>query len=502
MPHSPYFQDLAESDELGRQALRGGAISIASTYGSGILQIAAAVVLARLLRPEDFGLVAIVTVLTSFAPFLIDFGLGDATMQRRTITEGQVSSLFWLSSVIGAAIAIVVALSGPLIAWVYRDPRLEQVAVLAAAPFLLMGMSGQHLSLLRRTMQFATIGRIQIFGTIAGVAVAIPLALHGFGYWALVLRPIVNTLCVAVGAWLACPWRPGLPVVDREVASMVRFGMHVVGYSVTVAVARSVDRMALGLFYRPHDVGLYQNALVLYENSIVTALAQVHNVGSAALGKLQSNSESLKQKFHSALSMLAFYVMPAAAILSVTAQDIVITLLGERWRETGVLLSIFALRGLFQVVQSSQGWLHLAIGRPDRWKNWGIVTALVQVVAVLAGLPFGPMGVAIAIAVAGALISFPAVGYAGRPVGIDAASAFQSVKRQLIGSILTVIVGWGLQLTVFAHIPSPERMILSAGICALFYLTIVAGLFRLTEPMRVAGRLLQDHLPMGRRSRP
>src|SRR5215510_5234707 len=122
-----YFEDHKESKDLGRLALRGAATSVAMQYGNGIVQIVAAIVLARLLSPEDFGLVAIVTVLTSFAPLLIDFGLGDATTQRSRITRGQISSLFWLSSGIGSAVALVVAACGPLIAWIYREPRLEEI---------------------------------------------------------------------------------------------------------------------------------------------------------------------------------------------------------------------------------------------------------------------------------------------------------------------------------------------------------------------------------------
>src|SRR5215469_11478828 len=112
-----YFEDHKESTDLGRRALRGGIASIAMQYGGGALQLVATIVLARLLAPDDFGLVAIVIVLTSFAPLLIDFGLGDATAQRGKITPGQVSSLFWLCTGIGLAIAVVVAACSPLIAW-------------------------------------------------------------------------------------------------------------------------------------------------------------------------------------------------------------------------------------------------------------------------------------------------------------------------------------------------------------------------------------------------
>src|SRR5215469_14747298 len=172
-----YFDDHRESKDLGRLALRGGIASVAMQYGNGVLQIAAAVVLARLLAPEDFGLVAIVTVLTSFAPLLIDFGLGDATTQKSTITRSQVSSLFWLSSGLGLAIAAVVAACSPLIAWIYREPRLEAIALCSATTFVLFGVSNQHLALLRRTMQFGRIAKIQILGTLGGIAVATVIAI-------------------------------------------------------------------------------------------------------------------------------------------------------------------------------------------------------------------------------------------------------------------------------------------------------------------------------------
>src|SRR5205807_727196 len=143
-----YFEDHRESKDLGRLALRGGVVSVAMQYGNGVLQIIAAIVLARLLAPEDFGLVAILTVLTSFAPLLIDFGLGDATAQKSKITRSQVSSLFWLSAGIGLAISMVVAACSPLIAWLYRDPRLEAIALYSAITFVPFGLSNQHLALL------------------------------------------------------------------------------------------------------------------------------------------------------------------------------------------------------------------------------------------------------------------------------------------------------------------------------------------------------------------
>jgi O-antigen/teichoic acid export membrane protein len=488
-----YFEDHKASTDVGRLALRGGIVAVAMQYGNGALQIAAAIILARLLAPEDFGLVAIITVLTSFAPPIIDFGLGEVTVQRSTITRGRISSLFWLSTAIGLAVAVVVAACSPLIAMVYREPKLEPIALCTGITFVLWGVSNLHLALLRRTMRFGTIARIQLSSTLVGIAAAISLAFYGYGYWALVVRPIVTALCVASGAWHACGWRPGLPAFDNEVKSMVRFGLNVACFSVTCTVARAVDRIGLGLFYRPDVVGYYHNAITLYENSISSALHQLHVVGAASLSKLQSNPAALRQKYEAALSTLAFFMMPIAAILSVTAEDATLLLLGEKWRAAGSLLSIIALRGIFQVVEDSQGWLHISTGRADRWQKWGIVSLGVQVAALLAGLPFGATGLAVASVVASLLIAVPSITYAGRPIGVGAALVMRAVSPQLISAICTVAAGWSLQVMLIDY-SIFTRILLSGSLCICFYLAMVVGIFRLTEPIRVAGSVVQDFL--------
>jgi PST family polysaccharide transporter len=259
-------------------------------------------------------------------------------------------------------------------------------------------------------------------------------------------------------------------------------------------VAKSVDRIGLGLFYRPDQVGYYQNAITLYEYSIFSVLAQLHTVGSAALSKLQSNPAVLRQKYEAALSALAFFVMPTSAILSVTGQDVTVLLLGEKWRAAGSLLSIIALRGIFQAVEGSQGWLHLSIGRADRWQRWGIVSLGVQVAALLGGLPFGATGVAVAGVVASILIAVPSISYAGRPIGVGTALVIRAVGPQLLGAISAAAGGWWLQTTALTDCSGLVRIPFSATFSTCVYLIIVVGLFRLTEPMKVARTVMQGRL--------
>ena len=180
--------------------------------------------------------------------------------------------------------------------------------------------------------------------------------------------------------------------------------------------------------------------------------------------------------------------------MSVTAQDVTVLLLGAKWQVAGTLLSIIALRGILHVIEGSQGWLHLSLGTPDRWQNWGIVTLAVQVAAVTAGLPFGPTGVALAVAIASSLIAVPSVTYAGGPIGLGAADVMRATGPQLIGAISILAAGWCLQITILSGHSHFIRILLSGAFCTFLYLVIVAGFFRLTEPINLAGSLVQDLL--------
>jgi PST family polysaccharide transporter len=149
------------------------------------------------------------------------------------------------------------------------------------------------------------------------------------------------------------------------------------------------------------------------------------------------------------------------------------------------------LRGIFQVVEGSQGWLHLSIGRAERWRNWGIATAVLQFIAILGGLPFGAAGVAVAVVMTSLLIAVPSISYAGRPIGMGAAIVIRAVGRQLIGAISAAAGGWWLQTIALTNCSAVARLFLSAGFCVCIYLVIVVGLLRLIEPIKVASTLLQ-----------
>ncbi|MFN0171040.1 MAG: lipopolysaccharide biosynthesis protein [Bryobacteraceae bacterium] len=489
-----FFADCRAASGHGGRSLRGGLVSVIARALSAVVQVVAVIALARLLTPEDYGLVAMVTAVTGFAPMLVDFGTRDALAQRDQITEGEVSALFWISVAVGGCLAILVAASGPLLAAFYREPRLNAIAMLSSLTVVNAAVVCQHHGLLRRAMMFRQLSVIEIGASAAGAATAIAMASQGFGYWALVTRPIVASGIALVATWLFCRWIPKRPTFTDGVMEMLRFGIHLTGFSVTDFVSRFSDSVVIGKLFGAERLGYYRKALLIYDNNLDLTVA-LHNVASVSLSKLRSEPTELRRVWEKGLSTLCFYAMPIFGALAVTSKDMVVLVLGARWTTAGILLGVIALRGIPHVVERTLGWLHVAAGRSDRWLRWGLFAAVLQLLALLAGVPFGPIGVAWAYVTLTYVMFIPTITYAGKPLEIGPKDVIRVVWMPLVGTLIAVGVALSMRSTVLSSFSRPERLLLEAGIFVGTYLLVVPGAMGVRAPLIV----IYDLLP-GRRA--
>lgn len=490
-----YFDENKAHAGLGRESLYSGVAFLAARVLNMFVQVGTTILLARLLSPRDYGLVAMVFAFVGFAPMLIDLGTTDATVQRKRITHVDASTLFWLKVAIAGALTLLLAGGSGFIASFYGEPALTSIALVSSLTFVVTALSVQHFALMRRAMQFRRMAIIEIFSNLISSIVAIVMALTGWGYWALVAKPILGLALSAVAAWVSCPWLPGRPRFTPEVRELVGFGMGVTGFTLTDYVAQSADRVALGYLYGAGPLGYFQNALLLY-NNLLSLFGQLHDVAVSSLSKLRSNVGDFKRSWAVALSSLSFFTMPAFAGLAVTGQDFVVMLLGQKWAPAGPLLCIFAVRGIAHVVERTLGWLHVGVGRSDRWMRWGFFSAVFQLVAVFAGIPFGFAGVATAHTIATFCLFVPALAYAGRPVGIGAKDVLRAVGPQTVAALATVAIGFTAQRLFLDDYSQLTRFVLSVPICVAVYLTVVVGVFRVTAPLHLAFSLLRDFSPI------
>jgi polysaccharide transporter, PST family len=487
-----YFDENKPHAGLGRQSLHSGIAFVAARGLNILVQVGSTILLARLLNPHDYGLVAMVFALIGFAPMLIDLGTTDATVQRERITHADASALFWLKVTIGGSLALLLAGGGSLIASFYGEPALTGIAIASSLTLIAAALSSQHFALMRRAMQFRHIAIIDISSNVISSIIAIAMAFTDWGYWALVAKPILTTCLSAIAVWLICPWSPGRPRFTAGSMEIVRFGMSVTGFTMTDYWARSADRISLGYFYGAGPLGFFQNAFLLYDNAL-SFFTQLHDVAVASLSKLRNDVDAFKRSWAAALSTLTFFSAAAFSVLAVTAQDFVVMLLGQKWAPAAPLVCIFALKGIAHVAERSLGWLHVAAGRPDRWMRWGIFSAICQLIAVFAGIPFGLVGVAAAHAIVTFCLFIPALAYAGQPVGIGAKDVIGAVGPQILAALSAVAIGYMVQLAFLADLAQLTRFLVSVPICLIAYLAVVVGVFRVTAPLHLVFSLLREY---------
>src|SRR5262245_15436776 len=258
-----YFDVRHLRADLRGRAVRGGVVTLASQAGRMALQLLCTAALARLLAPQEFGFFAMATAFTGFISLFREMGLSAATVQRREITHGQITVLFWIHLSMGLLISVIMFLLAQPIAWFYHNPALANlVRVLSLGPTV-GGLAVQHNALLQRQMKFDTRATINLGSTLSAALVGTALAWGGMGYWALAAMSLTEESVSTAASWWACRWRPGLPRRGASVREILAFGGHLAGFNVINYLARNLDNVLVGRFAGAGALGLYSRAYQL-----------------------------------------------------------------------------------------------------------------------------------------------------------------------------------------------------------------------------------------------
>src|SRR6266480_3265186 len=230
-------------DTIGGRTARGGAVTMVSHGLKFAVSIVATAILARLLRPQDYGLIGMVAVATNFIVMFKDLGLSLATVQKSEISSEQISTLFWVNLTLSMLTMIIMIILAPAVSWFYGDSRLTMITIVSACGFIVGGLTVQHEALLKRQMRFMALSAIALASMIVGYAVGIAFAWYGFGFWSLVFSQLALLATNAVLVWITCSWRPGLPRRGSGVRSMLSFGGNITGYATVNYFSKNADNL-------------------------------------------------------------------------------------------------------------------------------------------------------------------------------------------------------------------------------------------------------------------
>lgn len=402
-------------------------------------QLAGLVILARLLPASDFGLIAMATIVTGLASLFRDFGTASAVIQRPSLSDPLLDSVFWFNVGIGVALALGIAGSAPLVARLFSEPRLIGLLLLLSATFPLSSLGLVQQALLERASSFRPVAIIEGVAALSGLGIALVGARVGWGAYSLVAQSIMSAAVGTLGFWMASSWRPGTRGSIREARDLWWFSSNLVGFNFFNYFARTADNMLVGKLLGATELGYYTMAyrLMLWPLQNISSV-----VGRALLpvfSKMQDDHERLGSAYVRATAAVTLIAAPLMLGLFVLRSTFVEVALGPRWRPVSELLAWLTPIGLLQSVGTTIGTLYISIGRTDTMFKWGVFASASAVLAFWIGIHWGLMGLVIGYAIVSCLLFIPSLAIPYGLVGLRVPTVLRSLSPFLLMAVLMAI---------------------------------------------------------------
>jgi O-antigen/teichoic acid export membrane protein len=426
---------------LAERAAFGAKWSFASVVGRHVVTLVTTLVLARLLTPADFGLLAMAAVFVGFADLVRDMGTGSGIVQAEAPSAELLSSVFWANTAFGViATAILFALA-PLAATLLRTPNLTAVLRALSVSISLDALSVVQIGLLTRELRFRRLALVELAGASAGGALGIVLALDGYAVWSLVWQSVCTALVVAAGTWLASAWRPRLAVNMSAMKPILNFSVNLTGFNVLNYFVRNADSLLIGRYLGAQSLGLYDLAyrIMLYPLQLIS-----WSLGRALFpiyARLRDEPERLGTAYLKVTKAIALTAFPMTLGLVGIADLAVRRVLGPAWAPMVPLLMILCPLAALQAVGTTVGSVYQAMGRTDLLLRWGAAAGVLLIGSFAVGLHWGVMGVAVCYSIVSYALAYHLFKIPLSLIGLRVSDVAEAVGRPLLcaGGMLLVV---------------------------------------------------------------
>lgn len=385
---------------LGDSIRHGAKWVFIGNTGSQVINFALGLILARLLMPAEFGMVATILIFTSLAGFVAGGGMGQAIVRAKNAGKRDFDLLFTLQMLIGLVIVAFFFAIAPAFGRWYDNPLYADLLRVAALSFLIRPFFNVPSNMLHRDMRFKAKTAVQLSNLVVYNAVALSLAWLGQGPWSLILAGLFSALAGALQfAWYA-RWRPGWCFDFARAGELMRYGLLASSNNVVHYVRSQIPTFILSRSLGPAGVGLFNKAESLAARPHGFITGSVYEVLFRALAKEEDNLDRSRYLFFRSLTLVAVYALPFYIGFLWLAEPLVVTLFGERWREAAAPLVILSLAAPLMMIENLSG----AVLAARSWLNKELVAQTIMVAvaaaAIVAGLPYGMNGVAAGLAIA------------------------------------------------------------------------------------------------------
>ena len=380
---------------LKQKTIKGLTWSGVSQGVKVLSQFIVTAILARLLSPNDFGILAMATVFMNFAMIFSEMGISSALVQKQDTHNRHYYSAFWLNLITGLCLMIIFIAVSPLIAIFYKKPELQPILMVLAINFFISSFVIVQQTILTKEMEFKKLAVRDILAVIISGVIGIFLACHGFGVWSLVYQSIAFTLINGIFLWTVSAWRPKFQFAKSDIRDILNFSANLTGFNIVNYFARNADQLVIGKFLGAQALGYYSLAYKLMLYPLQNISWVVSKVMFPAFSRIQHDLEKVKTSYMRMVKAISLVTFPLMAGLFVIAPEFVRVIYGPNWKPIIILIRIFCVCGLIQSVGTTIGNILLSQGRADLQFRMQLFGTVIVITAVFWGLKYGINGVAI-----------------------------------------------------------------------------------------------------------
>ncbi|MCE2065427.1 oligosaccharide flippase family protein [Streptococcus thermophilus] len=448
-------------------ALKNFIWRFAERSGAQLVTFIVSIVLARILAPEDYGQIALITVFTTIMQVFVDSGLGTALIQKKDANDLDFSSVFYFNFVICLVLYVVMFVAAPFIAGFYGDSSLTPIIRVISLTIIISGVKGIQQSYVSRNMLFKRFFYSTLGGTIFSAFLGIALAYTGFGVWAIVAQQLSNTAIDTLILWLTVKWRPKRMFSWRRLKGLLSFGWKMLASSLLDTVYNNVRSLIIGKMYSSSDLAYYDQGQK-FPNVIVTNInTSIDSVLLPTMASAQDDADRVKSMTRRAIKTSTYIMAPLMMGLAFCAEPIVGLVLTDKWLPCVPFLRIFCITYMFYPIHTANLNAIKAMGRSDLFLKLEIAKKIVGMILLLSTMWFGVMAMAYSLLVSSVLSqiinSWPNrkllnYGY------------LEQLKDILPGIILAVFMGFCVNLVSLLDLSNIVTLLIQIPLGAVIYI--------------------------------
>ncbi|MBN1979701.1 MAG: lipopolysaccharide biosynthesis protein [Anaerolineae bacterium] len=438
--------------ELRIKALSALIWSAIQAWGTRVVSFFVLLILARLLVPESFGLVATASVVLDFIQVFVNQGFGEAIVQRAELEPEHLDAAFWLSILMGIVLTAIGVISAGLVAAIFSEPRLVPIVRWLSFNFVFVALSGVQQALLRRRLAFKALAARSFVANVIGGVVGVAMAFLGYGVWCLVAQTLVRGLVGVIALWGISDWRPRLAFSRRHFRELFGFSVNILGMNVLTFFNRRTDDFLIGYFLGPVALGYYIVAYRVLLVMINLVIDVITSVTLPVFSRMQGDPERLRRAFYEAVHYIELAAFPIFLAVFVMAPELVSVLYGPQWVSSIPVMQVLSLVGVLLAAFYIHGNLLVAAGRPGVKLCLMLMHTVCNVIAFTVAVRWGIVAVATAFVVRGYLLAPVEVWVIRRLTKIDLKIYLRQYVAPLVGSVVMVLVVVGLKQVLAVHL--------------------------------------------------